>query len=300
MHVAARLRLLLSRDDFRANPLQAIFKRALWRLRWTFRRDPWILTTEAGRRMALPKSGPGALVYYLGRSEPDTVDLYRRLLAPGMVVFDIGAHFGEFTLLASELVLPGGRVFAFEPHPLTASVLETNIQLAYAENVELVRSAVAERSGQVEFIIERESAESALQPMTGQIPSHHSRKIRIDATTVDDFMTARGLTRIDFLKVDVEGAEFAVFKGAQGAIGLPAHEAPIIWFEYNFGSLRYGHLPSDSLVWLRRRGYTVYRYHLGGAISPLEDDSQLQGTLCNLLATKAPMRSRAPGAIAIR
>jgi FkbM family methyltransferase len=300
MRLVTRFRLLLSRDDFRANPLKAIFKRVVWRLRWTFRRDPWVLTTEDGRRMAIPKSGAGAVLYYLGHSEPDTVDLYHRLLTPGMVVFDIGAHFGEFALLASELVLPGIRVFAFEPHPLVASVLQANIQLAHAENVELVRSAAAELSGQVEFMIERESAESVLLPASGLMSSRHSRKLTIDAITLDDFMTARGLTRIDFLKVDVEGAELAVFKGSQGVIGLPADEAPVIWFEYSLASLRYGRLPSDSVLWLRGRGYAVYRYHLGGAISPLEDDSQLQDVLCNLLATKAPIRSRVLRGTAIR
>ena len=79
------LRRLRDRPDFRRHPLRAVGRRLWWRLRWRLTGRLWTRTWQDGLKIALPKGGPAALIYYQGHSEPETAALVRALLAPGMV-----------------------------------------------------------------------------------------------------------------------------------------------------------------------------------------------------------------------
>lgn len=115
-----RLQSSLLREDMRSNPVSALVKRFWWKLRWRIRKDDWPLTLDNGLRLSAPHSGAAALIYYLGSSEPTTTVLLNHHLRPGMVVIDIGAHLGEYTLRASQLVGKTGQVHAFEPDPMAS------------------------------------------------------------------------------------------------------------------------------------------------------------------------------------
>jgi len=68
-------------------------------------------------------------IYYYGVWEPDTVRLWLRIVQPGIVVVDGGAHIGQYTLLASYRVGPEGQVHVFEPNPLVYTKLAENVRL---------------------------------------------------------------------------------------------------------------------------------------------------------------------------
>jgi hypothetical protein len=124
-----RLISFTQRPDFRRNPVHAIYKRLCWRVRWRLCSEPWLLRLPNGMHIVIPQSGSGALIYYQGWSEPEVASFLIRFLSPNMTFIDVGAHIGEYVLLAASIVGQGGSVHAFEPDPRNYRLLETNVYL---------------------------------------------------------------------------------------------------------------------------------------------------------------------------
>ena len=110
------IRRVLQSPDFRRSPVRGLLKRVAWRLRWRVSSTPWVVDSIDGFRIAVPRSLVGKLIFYQGPSEPETRELLLRLFRPGMVVLDVGANVGEYTLLAARSVGLNGKVHAFEPN----------------------------------------------------------------------------------------------------------------------------------------------------------------------------------------
>jgi hypothetical protein len=92
------------------------------------------------------KVGSGIHGYWLGSYEADKQPRFASVIRPGDIVFDIGAHVGFYSLLASKMVGPQGRVFAFEPVQRNLYYLHRHLQLNRIANVTVVQTAVGERS----------------------------------------------------------------------------------------------------------------------------------------------------------
>jgi FkbM family methyltransferase len=146
-------------------------------------------------------------------------------LRPGMTVFDVGAHFGYFSLLAARLVGPGGRVYAFEPMPRSFEILARNTR-AHA-NITGIPSPVFSLSGTLamtDYGVRSSAFSSFTQPRAEPSPNEpHSQKIEVQATTLDDFCDASKIVP-HFVKIDVESAEAHVLQGMQRLIerNMPA------------------------------------------------------------------------------
>lgn len=136
---------------------------------------------------------------------------------PGMTVLDLGAHHGLFTTLMSRLVGPSGRVLAFEPSPRERRGLERHIRINACANVTVVPMAVSSSTGEAEFYMveNRRSGASGLRrtQLEGQFPK--SERIRVRVAALDEYLGNAGVDRVDFVKMDIEGAELEAFKGAK-------------------------------------------------------------------------------------
>lgn len=137
-------------------------------------------------------------------------------IAEAEVIFDVGANFGAFAIPFARLA-PHARVFAFEPNPQTALALRENLQRNGVTNVTVVEAAVSDREGQLIF-------SDTADPATNRILTGGGEGVRVTALTIESFCLEHGIDRIDFLKIDVEGAELSVLEGARnlfeaGAIG---------------------------------------------------------------------------------
>jgi FkbM family methyltransferase len=154
--------------------------------------------------------GGGGASVYVDRVEPAKTQALLSILRPGQVVFDIGANVGYYTVLASRRIGSSGRVVACEPFVRNIAYLHRHIQLNRADNVTIIPAACAERAGVGRFVQGTDCAEGHL--VAGS--SSDARGIDYVATiTVDQIVRESGLAP-DLLKVDVEGAEEHVLRGA--------------------------------------------------------------------------------------
>jgi FkbM family methyltransferase len=170
---------------------------------------------------------------FLGhRFEPATTDLVRELLRPGMVVFDVGANLGRFALQAARAVGPEGQVHAFEPTADILRRLSHNAALNALDNVVAVRAAVAEQPGDVTLhqcdrITEINSIYGAQTDLYDDRPWHTTT---VPCISLDSYCREQDIGHVDFVKIDVEGAELSVLRGAREL--LDGDQAPLLLVEF--------------------------------------------------------------------
>ncbi|MFP4120923.1 FkbM family methyltransferase [Coleofasciculus sp.] len=146
---------------------------------------------------------------WLGSYEYDKQLIFEKIITPGSVVFDLGAHVGFYTLLASVLVGSNGKVFAFEPIPKNLFYLKQHLSLNGITNVTAIEAAVSDCSGVVSF----EESSSSFQ---GHISSQGN--LQVKTVSLDDLISKGEIPTPDYLKIDVEGAEMQVFSGAKSLL----------------------------------------------------------------------------------
>jgi FkbM family methyltransferase len=146
-----------------------------------------------------------------GAYEQSIADLLGATLRPGMVVLDVGAHIGYFSLLAAKRVGPTGRVWSFEPDPANRASLERNIDAnEMADRVSAVAVAVAATVGEgALYRMATDTGSSTLHPSTRT----GGEPITVTTTSLDAWAHDRGGPAVDFVKIDAEGAEGAVLAG---------------------------------------------------------------------------------------
>ncbi len=166
------------------------------------------VTFGRGLRMLVPAGYPSARSFAAGRYEEDVTRLFSTLLRPGMAVVDLGANVGYFSLLASRLVGAGGRVYAFEPDPLTYDYLVKNVERNGCDNVVTVPKAAAGSEGTMGFVRDPHGAESYLAATGTAEPT-----ISVPTVTLDHYFESEGWPRVDLIKMDVEGSEQACLLG---------------------------------------------------------------------------------------
>ena len=167
-----------------------------------------------GHQMFLaPKGGYPSPDMVVDRYEQATTKLFRQLIQPGMVVVDVGANVGYFTLLAAELAGSGGTVYAFEPEPNNYALLKNNIQLNSYSNIQPIETAVSNECGSTQLYL------SAMDNGSHSIYGTAARGVTgthlVATTTLDAFLKGEGWPKVDLVKIDVEGAEIRVLDGME-------------------------------------------------------------------------------------
>lgn len=155
--------------------------------------------------MRVPPGFPSGRTYAAGLYEPAVTKAILELVRPGMTVVDVGANVGYYTLLASRLVGPGGRVYSFEPVLSIFEVLLSNLRDNDCDNVTAERKAISDRSGDGRFLVDRYGTEGRLVAKGGHIV--------VECTTLDEYFGALGWPAVDVVKMDIEGGEPAALSG---------------------------------------------------------------------------------------
>jgi len=133
------------------------------------------------------------------------------LIQPEMTIADVGANVGIYSILFSKLISSdaSAKIFAFEPNPTTADLLEKHVGLNHINNIEVVRSALSDKVGTGQFYSGAFHKTSSLIASHGngtKNTSYRASPIMVSMTTFDDFFVKQGREVPDFIKLDIEGA----------------------------------------------------------------------------------------------
>lgn len=211
-----------------------------------------------------------------GFYQADMVALLRRYLRPDSVVIDAGAHVGVITLVAASLC-PDGHVYAFEPSPETHGHLVANLAANQAANVTPVAAAVHEADGTLSFNID-EANPSASAVTAAPGVGGASATTSVDAVRLDTWVSQQALARLDFIKLDVEGAELAALAGMAETL---TRFRPVLAVECNPIALRRfgGRAWTELLATLQAIYPTVAVIGEGGSTDPVMSEDGLRQRL---------------------
>jgi FkbM family methyltransferase len=222
-----------------------------------------------GHRMMLSiNSGYAPVAMVMDRYEEETTRLFESLVKPGMLVIDVGAHVGYYSLLAARGVGTTGKVYSFEPEPDNYGLLQANIQRNVYTNIESLSKAVSDRVGSVTLFL------TALDTGRHSYYAHglpERGKLEVESTTIDAFLDAARWPKVGLVKVDVEGAENDVLEG-MGQLLRRSQDLKLI-IEFSPTLLQNaGTPPPQFLQQLSHRGFQVHCIGKEGPVELLERD----------------------------
>jgi len=203
-----------------------------------------------------PRDLIGAEILRSWMWESETVRFVWGWLRAGQTVLDVGAHVGQYTLLASGIVGQAGRVIAFEPHPVLGRVLRRNVARAGCQNVTVLPVALGRAPGPGTLVLHPPDnfGGSSLRPDDA---SAQDARAPVEVTTLDEALDRLGGPPVDLAKLDVEGAELDVIDGARGT--LAANPGIVLIVEFlRHNPLRFGHTVEDLEGRLRELGFRLF------------------------------------------
>lgn len=218
--------------------------------------------------------------------EPHLSRLFRENLRPGDTFVDVGANIGYFTLLACACVGPRGQVHSFEPNSDTFQALEQNVRLNQFHQATLNNLALTDQSGSVQLWF-GPGIDSGLVSMQ-QTSSLLTEKMVAQATTLDEYISTRGVGKIHAMKLDVEGAELLVLKGAKQLLAGPNRPDLIALELVQSHAAAFGILIASVVEFLSTRAYKTYglleQEGKSFCLEPLSAETRLSDGTCIALA----------------
>jgi FkbM family methyltransferase len=195
--------------------------------------------------------------------EADVVRLLEATLRPGGTFVDVGANVGFHSVVAARLVGPSGRVVALEPEPQSAAILRANLWRHSVPNALVHAVAASDRPGRVRLAPDPEGRSGSALSASGGIEA--------DAARLDDLLD--GAT-VDVLKVDVEGAEPLVLRGAEDTIRRSLDLVAVV--EFRLERHLDGSEPTDVLAYYESLGLRLGLLRPSGDVQPASADDVLR------------------------
>jgi FkbM family methyltransferase len=186
-----------------------------------YMRPGLVRTRLRGEPFLIQLNDPCQYDLVLGLHEPEVSEWIASCLKQGMTFLDIGPNVGYFTLLAAKCVGPSGKVVALEPDPGVLAVLQRNIEINGAGNVQVVHGAASEFCGRAKLGRARSSSYS-----TGLYCADAVDWIDVPRYSLDGLISELGIGAVDLVKLDVEGAELEAIEGMSEI--LKANRARVI------------------------------------------------------------------------
>lgn len=187
--------------------------------------------------------------------EKYTIELFKKILKKGDVVFDIGANIGYYSFLATKLIGENGRIYAFEPDPRNYRFLIKNIKFNKRKNIKFFPIAVGNKIGESLMNLDIDSTESSIIKLRTR-ENAVLKSIFVPIMTIDAFVREHKVKKIDILKIDVEGSESLVIQGMQNT--LRRSNSVVMFIEFCPRFLQdAGKAPIDFLAQLRYSGLRV-------------------------------------------
>ncbi len=198
----------------------------------------------------------GSAIFWAGHHSPEIGQFVRDFLRPDMVFADIGANIGEITLIAAKRV-PKGKVLSFEPSPDLFAQLSRNVALNRFGGVALHNLGLFDRCGSLPLYLREDNPYGTRNDGVSSLFSNGAicRENTVPLRRFDDVAEEGGLTRLDLMKIDVEGAELMVLRGAENSL---RRFRPVIVTEIAEQNFRNaGYSREDLFACLRSMDYQV-------------------------------------------
>lgn len=208
--------------------------------------------------------------------------LLKQHIPADAVVIDVGAHAGEFTKIFSALA-PQGQVYSFEPGSYARSILSRVVRMRGLQNVSIEPVGLGDKISSDTLRLPLKSSGSigfGLSHLGDDktVDARETVEEKVDLVTLDDFVARKNLSRIDFIKIDVEGWELRALEGGRKTI---EKFHPVLMLEMVDKFLgRAGDSSRKLWDFLKSEGYDVYRYDETGRTDFLEAPVEQGDIIC--------------------
>jgi FkbM family methyltransferase len=242
------------------------FRKKIWRLF----RDPFQVPWLEGLQLTLiPGNETSRSVFVTGRYEPNEFCLLSRIVKAGMIFIDIGANMGLHTLFAARWVGESGCVLAIEPSTREMQILKDNVEQNALGSIRLHAVALSDRASEVELLVAsvQNSGHNTLGAFGYNTALDHRERVR--TMLLDELVQSEKLSRVDVIKMDIEGAELAALRGAGETL---ERFRPVVLLELSDRALQHQSSTSaDVLALLTQHGYRFFGFAVDtGLPTPLE------------------------------
>ena len=230
--------------------------------------------------LVLANEDVGRLIAIFRDFEPEESKFFQGILKPDDICFDVGGNVGYFSMLMAERARQGS-VHVFEPIPLNAAMVRTNAELNDFPHIIVNNVAVGDEAGTANFSISVDSAYSSMKA-TGR--KAEEKSIKVPIWTLDEYIENNAIPRVDIMKVDVEGAEDMVVKGASRLLSDASRRPRIILLElFDLNLQPFGVTVSEIVGRMVDFGYAANVINSHGALSPYKPD--MANTFPNIIFT---------------
>ena len=220
---------------------------------------------------------------YEGSFERRERAFVERFLQPGMVMVDVGAHHGLYSVIAATRVGPSGVVVSFEPSERERKRLAFHRRINRLSQIKIEPLAIGKEPGEATLYIPslKNSGFNSLRPSeemrSAAVP------VVVEVTTIDDYLARSPIGRVDLVKLDIEGGELNALKGATET--LAAYKPVILCEVEDERTLPWGYRAEEIIDLLQGKGYRWFVPQPGGRLLPSTARGSEPGT--NLVAITA-------------
>ncbi|MCR4328814.1 MAG: FkbM family methyltransferase [Patescibacteria group bacterium] len=230
-----------------------------------------VIELKDGRFFVWDPTDPNSLLSIIicrdrGLYDQTEAAVFKLLVRPGQTVMDIGASFGWWSVVFARLVGSAGKLYCFEPEPQSYSELQKNMGLNFHDRTRfnLEQIALSDKLGSEPFLVQKSLGPAFARLITASEREHTSQgEVRdVEVITLDSYVQKNAISKVDFIKCDVEGKTIEVLRGATQL--LKREDAPLLWSEVNSTDSR------EIFSFLKNFGYQPYTFDKGD-LRPLKE-----------------------------
>lgn len=247
-----QMALLFDSKYNRNHPVRAILRFVFWNISKFLKRD--FQSSVWGYKFKFwINSHQSYWLYKNYIMDYDEFIFIEKLSKKGDVILDIGANVGVYSIWFDKCINGEGKIFAFEPDLNNFQKIQYNLKLNNnPPSIKLYDSAVSNSNGYIEFFSGLDE-QSSISFATDQ----NLQSIKVKTVTLDDFCEQNSISEINYLKIDVEGAEYLVLEGANAM--LSSQSIRIIQLELNDHISNFNIKIEDVVNMMEKKGYKLYR-----------------------------------------
>ena len=223
----------------------------------------------------------GGSIYWLGKHHWREINYLKKNLKPDMVMIDVGANQGEFSLLAAKYLIKG-RVIAFEPQNDMYQLLTGNVNLNKFKNITVFNFGLSDHEGTMKLYTVPEEVDKigGNEGLFTAFPNDSRKQFvqQFELKKLAQVVQDEDIDKLDIIKIDVEGGELYVLKGAFNTLKKYKPKLIIEISEETFTSAGYG--IEELLEYLKQFDYEPYEFCYSGRLKKIELDKIYKKNLC--------------------